>query len=351
MTAVHVVVPAGIDDAARVSGGNRYDRRICDRLRTTGWDVEEIAAPGSWPHPDPVATAELAGALDRLPDDALVVVDGLIASAAAAVLVPRSTRLRLVVLVHMPLGGDAVPAEQERAVLTAARAVVTSSHWTRDHLLERYPLLPARVHVAHPGTDPAAAAPGTADGGRLLCVAAVAPQKGQDQLLEALAGIADLRWECTLAGPLDRARGFVATLQGRAAAAGISARVRFAGTLSGEALQREYRDADVLVLPSRGETYGMVVAEALAAGLPVIATAVGGVCEAMGGTPSGPPGLVVPREDATALAWALRSWLTDPPLRTRLRAAARQRRTALPRWQGTGDRIAEVLLAVRDGRS
>jgi Glycosyltransferase Family 4 len=220
VTAVHVVVPAGIDDAARVSGGNRYDRMICDRLRTTGWAVLEIAAPGSWPHPGPVAPADLAGALDRLPDDALVLVDGLIASAAAAVLVPRSTRLRLVVLVHMPLGGDAVPAEQERAVLTATRAVVTSSDWTRDHLLERYPLLPARVHVAHPGTDPAAAAPGTADGGRLLCVAAVAPHKGQDQLLEALAEIADLRWECTFAGPLDRARGFVATLQGRAAAAG-----------------------------------------------------------------------------------------------------------------------------------
>jgi glycosyltransferase involved in cell wall biosynthesis len=350
VTAVHVVVPAGIDDAARVSGGNRYDRRVCDRLRTTGWAVEEIAAPGSWPHPGPAAPADLVGALDRLPDDALVLVDGLIASPAAAVLVPRSTRLRLVVLVHMPLGGDAVPAGQERAVLTATRAVVTTSDWTRDHLLQRYPLLPARVHVAHPGTDPAATAPGTADGGRLLCVAAVAPHKGQDQLLEALAGIADLRWECTFAGPLDRAPGFVATLQERAAAAGISERVRFAGTLSGEALQREYRDADILVLPSRGETYGMVVAEALAADLPVIATAVGGVCEAMGGTPSGPPGLVVPREDPTALARALRCWLTDPPLRTRLRAAARQRRTSLPRWQETGDRIAAVLLAVRDGR-
>jgi hypothetical protein len=164
VTAVHAVVPAGIDDPARVSGGNRYDRRTCDRLRATGWTVEEIAAPGSWPHPGPPAPAELAGALDRLPDDALVLVDGLIASAAAAVLVPRSARLRLVVLVHMPLGGDAVPADQERAVLTATRAVVTTSDWTRDHLLQRYPLLPARVHVAHPGTDPAAAAPGTADG-------------------------------------------------------------------------------------------------------------------------------------------------------------------------------------------
>jgi glycosyltransferase involved in cell wall biosynthesis len=347
---VHVVAPAGIDDPARLSGGNRYDRMLCDHLRGTGWTVEEIATPGTWPHPDGSAPADLAHSLDRLPDGALVLVDGLIASASAAVLVPRSARLRVVVLMHMPLGGDAVPAEEERAVLTAARAVVTTSAWTREHLLDRYPLPATRVHVSHPGTDPVAAAPGTADGGRLLCVAAVAPHKGQDLLVEALAGLASLRWECILVGPLDRAPGFGATLQARTAARGITDRVRFTGTLAGAALQREYGAADVLVLPSRGETYGMVLAEALAAGLPVIATAVGGVCEAIGGTPSGPPGLVVPTEDCAALAEALRCWLTDPQLRKSLRAAARHRRATLPRWRETGDHVAAVLLAVRDER-
>ena len=350
MTAVHVVVPVGIDDPAEVSGGNRYDREICECLRDSGWTVEELATPGSWPHPGPPASAGLARALDGLPDGALVLIDGLVASAAAAVLVPRSARLRIVVLVHMPLGGDAVPADQERAVLAAARAVVTTSEWTRDHLLGRYRLAPARVYVGHPGTDPTPAAPGTVAGGRLLCVAAVAPHKGQDLLLEALAAIAELPWQCTLVGPLDRAPGFVAMLQERTTAAGIAERVRFAGTLTGEALHRVYRDADLLVLPSRGETYGMVVAEALAAGLPVIATAVGGVREAVGWTPSGQPGLVVSGDDRAALAQALRCWLTTPELRRRLRAAALQRRTTLPRWRETGDRIAAVLLAVSGGR-
>jgi glycosyltransferase involved in cell wall biosynthesis len=350
VTSVHVVVPVGIDDPARVSGGNRYDREICECLRKSGWTVEEIATPGSWPRQVPAASAGLARALDRLPDGALVLIDGLIASAAAAVLVPRSARLRIVVLVHMPLGGDAVSADQEAAVLTAARAVVTTSEWTRDHLLGRYRLAPARVHVVRPGTDPTAAAPGTVAGGRLLCVAAVAPHKGQDLLLEALAAITELPWECLLVGPLDRAPGFVATLQERIAAAGIGERVRFTGTLTGEALGRMYHDADLLVLPSRSETYGMVVAEALAAGLPVIATAVGGVGEAIGGTPSGPPGLVVPGDDAAALARALRCWLTTPELRRRLRAAALQRRTTLPRWRATADRMAAVLLAVSERR-
>jgi glycosyltransferase involved in cell wall biosynthesis len=349
--AVHVVVPDGIDDPARVSGGNRYDRRICDSLRDAGWAVEEKAAPGSWPRPDRSALAALARSLDVLPDGALVLVDGLIASASAEVLVPRSIRLRLVVLVHMPFGGDLVPAEEERAVLAAAPAVVTTSDWTRRHLLARHSLPPARVHVARPGTDPAAAAPGTATGGRLLCVAALAPHKGQDLLLEALAETARLPWECALVGPLDRDPEFVARLQRRAVAAGIADRVRFTGVLTGRALQREYRDADVLVLPSRAETYGMVVTEALAAGLPVIAAAVGGVSEAMGRTESGLPGLVTPQEDPTALARALRLWLTDPRLRHRLRGAARRRRETLPGWCETGGRIAAVLTAVRDGPS
>jgi len=349
VTAVHVVVPDGIDDPSRVSGGNRYDRRICEGLRDSGWAVEEVAAAGSWPRPDPSALALLARYLDVLPDGALVLVDGLIASASAEVLVPRSGRLHFVVLVHMPLGGDVVSVDEERAVLASARAVVTTSNWTRSHLLERHPLLPARVHVARPGTDPAAAATGTATGSRLLCVAALAPHKGQDLLLEALAETAGLRWECALVGPLDRDPGFVATLERRATAAGIADRVRFAGVLTGRSLHREYRDADVLVLPSRAETYGMVVAEALAAGLPVIATAVGGVPEAMGRTRSGLPGLVMPPEDPAALARALRCWLTDPRLRSRLRAAARRRRRTLPDWRETGGRIGAVLAAVRDG--
>jgi glycosyltransferase involved in cell wall biosynthesis len=350
VTAVHVVVPVGIDDPAEVSGGNRYDREICKCLRNSGWTVREIASSGSWPRPGPPASAGLARALDRVPDGALVLVDGLIASAAAAVLVPRSARLRIVVLVHMPLGGDAVPVDEERAVLTAARAVVTTSEWTRDHLLGRYPLDPARVHVSHPGTDPTTATWGTAAGGRLLCVAVVAPHKGQDLLLEALAAITELSWQCILVGPLDRAPGFVAALQERTATAGIAERVRFAGTLTGEALRRVYRDADLLVLPSRAETYGMVVADALAAGLPVIATAVGGVCEAIGWTPSGRPGLVVPRDDPASFAQALRCWLTTPELRRRLRAAALQRRMTLPRWRETGDRVAAVLHDVSGAR-
>jgi glycosyltransferase involved in cell wall biosynthesis len=344
---VHVVVPAGIDDPARVSGGNRYDREVCDDLRDAGWSVTEIAAEGAWPRPDALAHTSLARSLDALPDASLVLVDGLIASAASVVLVPRSGRLRLVVLVHMVFGGDAVPERDESAVLAVAQAVVTTSAWTRRRLLKRYPLSAARVHVARPGTEPAPVSPRTPGGGRLVCVGTLSPLKGQDLLLEALGGLVGLPWRCTLLGPLDRDPRFVASLARRATATGIADRVRMPGTRTRAALRLEYEDADLLVVPSRAETYGMVVTEALAAGVPVVATAVGGIPEAVGRTASGVPGLLVPPDDSAALAAALARWLTDARLRCRLRRAALRRRETLPDWRRTGDCIRRVLAAVQ----
>ncbi|MCF6744537.1 glycosyltransferase family 4 protein [Blastococcus sp. KM273128] len=346
MRHVHVVVPAGIDEPARVSGGNRYDREVCDDLRRAGWQVTEIAADGAWPGPDPPALAALARALDGVADGALVLADGLVASAARAVLEPRSRRLRLVVLVHMVFGGDAVGAGDEAAVLGAARAVVTTSDWTRRRLLDRYDLPAAAVHVAHPGTRPAPVSPPSAGGGRLLCVGTLAPVKGQDLLVAALGGLAGLPWWCTLVGSRDRCPRFTAALERRVAAAGLGDRVRITGVRTGEALRRTFQEADLLVVPSRAETYGMVVAEALAAGLPVLATRVGGLPESLGGTAAGLPGFLVPPDDDAALRAALAAWLTDRALRGRLRDAALLRRAELPGWPATGTRIRKVLSAV-----
>jgi glycosyltransferase involved in cell wall biosynthesis len=342
VTTVHVVLPDGIDDPARPSGGNRYDRRLCDGLTALGWDVHELVVPGPWPRPGPAALSRLAAAVGSVPDGGLVLLDGLIASAAATVLVPESGRLRLVVLVHMPLGGVEVPGGAERAVLARARAVVTTSGWTREQLLDRHRLRPERLHVARPGADPDGAAPGTPGGSRLLCVAAVVPHKGHDLLLDALRGIASTPWSCTVVGALDRNPPFVEGLRRSAAAAGLSDRICFAGPRVGDELRREYHAADVLVLPSRLEAYGMVVTEALAAGLPVVATDVGGVPEALGSTADGLPGLLVP-PDSDALREALGTWLRDAGLRERLRRAAHERRRTLEGWDATARRVAAVL--------
>jgi glycosyltransferase involved in cell wall biosynthesis len=343
VTALHVVVPAGLDDPARVSGGNRYDRRVCDGLRAAGWTVVEVVADGTWPRPGAGDREDLARALDVLPDAALVLLDGMVAAAARSVLVPRAARLRLVVLVHMVFG-DVVGEDDEAAVLGAARAVVATSGWTRARLLERYPLPPSRVHVAVPGVQRAPVSARSPGGGRLLCVGALAPHKGQDVLLEALGGMAGVPWRCALVGPADRDPLFAAALARRAA--GMADRVRLPGARTGAALRREYREADLLVVPSRAESYGLGAAEALAAGVPVLASAVGGLPEAVGRTPLGVPGLLVPPDDAGALAAALVRWLTDAGLRRRLRAAALHRRGSLPGWRETAGRIGGVLAAV-----
>lgn len=350
MTVVHAVVPEGIDDPARPSGGNAYDRQICRGLAAAGWAVHEHPVPGTWPQPGAASRAALDGIVQGIPDDAVVLLDGLIASAAPEVLVPAAGRLVLVVLVHMPLGHrppDGAAGEvraRERAVLAAAAAVVTTSAWTRRRLLELYALPPGRVHVAEPGAEPAALAPGSASGATLLCVAAVTFGKGHDLLLEALAAAADLPWHCTCVGSLDRDRPFAEDVRRRAREAGLSSRVRFPGPQSRGALDRSYAAADLMVLPSRAETYGMAITEALARGVPVLAADVGGVGEALGhGAEGVRPGLLVPPDDPAALGAGLRSWLGDASLRGRLRRAARERRGSLTGWPATTSALASVL--------
>ena len=347
MTAVHVVVPDGIDDPARPSGGNTYDRQVCHELGSMGWSVHEHPVPGFWTWPDAASFAALDDIVHGIPDDAVVLLDGLIASTAPDVLVPQARRLRLVVLVHMPLGHRPVDdgaVVRERAVLSAGAAVITTSAWTRRRLLELYSLPADRVHVAEPGVEPAELATGSETGGALLCVAAVRYDKGHDVLLGALETISDVAWRCVCVGSLDRDPSFVSSLRGRVLAAGLGERVQLTGARTGAALDRAYSAADLMVLPSRAETYGMVVTEALARGLPVIAADVGGVGEALGSGADGSlPGVLVPPEDPAALAAALRTWLGDAELRARLRRAARERRESLFGWSRTALTIAHVL--------
>jgi glycosyltransferase involved in cell wall biosynthesis len=350
VTTVHAVLPDGIDDPAQPSGGNVYDRHVCRGLVSLGWSVHEHAVRGFWGRPDAASFAALDGVVQRIPDDAVVLLDGLVASTAPEVLVPQARRLRLVVLVHMPLGhrpgdDDADTARtRERAVLSAAAAVVTTSAWTRRRLVELYQLPDDRLYVAEPAVDASELATGTAGGGALLCVAAVTYDKGHDVLLDALATIVDLSWDCVCVGRLDRDPAFVECLRRRVLDRGLNHRVHFPGPRTGADLDRSYAAADLMVLASRAETYGMVVTEALARGVPVIAAEDGGVTEALGhGAGQTRPGLLVSPDDSAALGEALGTWLGDAELRERLRQTARERRGSLPKWPATASRIAGVL--------
>jgi glycosyltransferase involved in cell wall biosynthesis len=342
VTEVHVVVPDGIDDPRWPSGGNVYDRRACRGLVSLGWSVHEHAVPGRWPRTDAVAREALAGMLALVPDGGLVLVDGLLASVVPEVLEPAAHRLRLVVLLHMPRDEP-----REVAALSAASAIVATSEWTRRWLSEHCALPEDRVYVVPPGADVAEVAPGTPSGGRLLCVGAVTPVKGHDLLLDALATVDDPAWQCVCIGSLDLDVEFVEVLRRRAEDRGLGDRVCFTGPLTDADLDRAYAEADALVLASRAETYGMVVTEALARGLPVVGTEVGGVPEALGRAVDGSrPGLLVPPGDPQALAQALGRWLGDPRERERLRAAARSRRQTLSGWEQTSRELSVALTEV-----
>jgi glycosyltransferase involved in cell wall biosynthesis len=352
VSTVHFVLPDGIDDVARPSGGNAYDRHVCRGLRSLGWSVHEHAVAGCWPRPDAASFAALDEVVQRIPDGSVALLDGLLASAAPEILVPQARRLRVVVLVHMPLGhrppddSASDTRMRERAVLSAAIAVVTTSAWSRRRLLGLHRLAIDRVHVAEPGVEVAELATGTAGGGALLCVAAVTPEKGHDILLDALRTLSDLSWRCDCVGSLDRDGAFVEALRRRALDGALSDRVRFTGPRIGSELDRSYAAADLMVLASRAETYGMVVTESIARGVPVVAAEVGGLPEALGyGADGMRPGLLVAPEDPAALAAALRAWLGDSELRGRLRHAAWERRESLRGWSTTASVIAGVLAA------
>jgi glycosyltransferase involved in cell wall biosynthesis len=348
---VHVVVPEGFDNPGRPTGGNIYDRRVCAGLAEAGWEVLVATVGAAWPVPDSGARSDLARIISAIPDDEIALIDGLIASPTAAQLLPHAGRIRMTVLLHMPLAAaldtrhDASAQRSERVVLRAATGVVVTSEWTRQQVLTRYEIPACRVHVARPGVD-RVAAPARPVRGHLICVGALGRHKGQDLLVEALAELGDLDWRCVLAGSLDRDPDFVGQLQTRIARLGYCHRVRLTGVLTGAMLSHVYTTADLLVAPSRSETYGMAVTEALAHGVPVIAAAVGGLPEALGsGTGGTRPGQLIPSGDQAALAAAIGDWLGDERHRHRLRAAARQRRSNLRGWEQTTQEIANALTA------
>ncbi|MFF4655372.1 glycosyltransferase family 4 protein [Streptomyces sp. NPDC001381] len=352
LRSVHFVMPGGVDDPANPSGGNAYDRRVCLDLPGFGWQVHKHLLNGSWPRPEAAARTELARTLAEFPDGTVVLLDGLVACGVPEVVVPEAERLRLAVLVHLPLGDETgleplVAADldaRERTVLRAVPAVIATSDWAVRRLVSHHGLAPEKVHCAAPGADIAPLASGTDGVSRLLCVAAVTPRKGQHRLVEALAAVTDLRWSCVCVGGLGQDPEYVAHLRGLIRDYGLEDRLELAGPKTGAELDAAYASADLMVLTSYAETYGMAVTEALARGIPVLATDVGGLPEAVGRAPDGGmPGILVPPENPAALAAELRGWFGEADVRRRLKAAARSRRAALNGWASTAQSLAGVL--------
>ena len=350
--ALTVVIPGDLETR---TGGYGYDRRIIAGLRERGWSVDVLSLEAGFPFPTAAARDHAARSLAAIAGGATVLVDGLALGVLPDEIARERERLRVIALVHHPLAAEtgldpgvaAALEDSERRALAAVRFVVVTGHGTAAGLAQ-YGVAPERIAVVEPGTDPAPLARGSRQliatsaeplEVALLCVATLTPRKGHDVLFRALASIRHLPWRLTCAGGLDRDPATAGRLRAQLDTDGLSDRVALVGDLDAGQLAVHYDRADLFVLATRYEGYGMAVAEALARGLPVISTATGGIP----GLVSDEAGVVVAPGDQAAFTAALGRAVGDPVLRQQLAEGARRVRGRLPTWDDAAAAMEYVL--------
>jgi len=339
-------------DLATPTGGYGYDRRIIAELQVLGWQIDVVSVGDGFPQPSAEQRAVALARLEDLPQGIPVVVDGLALGALPEAAEKIAQRAPLVALVHHPLALEAglSPAdsrklfESECKALAAARSVIVTSRATGKRLNADYDVPPERITVAPPGTDRAAPARGTPDGTlRLLSVAAIVPRKGFDALIAALASIAGLPWRLTIAGDLTRAPATAAKLEADIERHRLAGRVNLLGAVSPQQLATQYAAADVFVLASHFEGYGMAYAEAMAHGLPIIGTTGGATVDTVPAT----AGVLVEPGNVKALTRALRMVIENEEDRRRLARGALAAAADLPTWGSTARIFASALERLR----
>lgn len=341
-----LVVPGSLETP---TGGYRYDRQVVAGLRAAGHGVTVLTLGESFPQPDAATLQASYRALSRLSGP--VVIDGLALGALPDIADHLPAHAPLIALVHHPLalesGLDSALADRlrrsEREALTGARHVIVTSPPTSDILTADYGVPRERISVALPGVAEVPLSEGS--GGKtvqLLSVGSVIARKGHDLLIEALAPLADLSWHLTIVGDATRDEAAAQTLCTVINKSRLQDRVTLTGALSEEDLARRYAAADLFVLASRYEGYGMVFSEALAHGLPIVATAVGEAATLLPQT----AGKLVAPGDTKGLSEALRSFIMDRERRLAAREAAKTARAALPTWEDCVSLFEKVLRSV-----
>ena len=338
-------------DLATATGGYAYDRRMIAELEHFGWKVNVIDLGEGFPRPSLETRTTAQTRLAAVTKGQPIVVDGMAFGALPDVAAQLRSRHPLVAIVHHPLALETglSPAEaaalhaSEQAALGAAVRIVTSSATTARGLVADYGVPADRITVAPPGTDRAAAALGSRDGiVRLLAIGSLVPRKGYDVLIPALATLSDLPWRLTIAGDRTRDPAVAARLDADLLRSKLGDRVAVLGAVSPERISKLYAAADLFVLASRFEGYGMVYSEAIMRGLPVVGTTAGAIPETV---PTG-AGVLVPPDNVAALALVLRRLIENPGERSRLAAAARAAAPRFPAWQDSAKLFARALEAV-----
>jgi glycosyltransferase involved in cell wall biosynthesis len=353
---LRLVVPGNV---RHNSGGNVYNAALAAELAALGAEVETCPLDGDWPGGSAGDRRCLARLLHTAPS--MTLVDSLIACGAPAELEAAAAAGQQVwILLHMPLPDH---PEHERRALIAAAGVICTSGSAAAGIRARHGL--DGIRVALPGSAPAPLAAGSLSGGsgvpHFVAVAALLPNKDQSLLLEALARLKDLPWTASLIGSDTADPVYAAQLRSSVERLGLAGRVSIPGELRGPALGAEWDAADLSLLISQAETYGLVVTESLARGIPVVVREGTGAVEALAaGSLPGLPETDSPRDvhvpdmllpgaavglgtDPAPLADLLGRWLGDAGLRKRWRDAAADARSRLPGWDATARTVLEFL--------
>lgn len=347
MTEVYFAIPGDIETP---TGGYGYDRRLMAELPSFGVTVTHLTLPGSFPSPSPEDCATVARQFAKLPADATILIDGLALGS-----MPENTvkqfKQRVIALVHHPLALESGISDarrdalrnSERKALALVEQVIVVSEVSKRILESDYGVAGDAITVAEPGTDPAQRATGTGTPMQLLCVGTVTPRKAYDVLIAALEPLKELDWRLSIAGAVDRDPAATAALKAQIGAAGLVDKVTLTGVVVPATLDRFYESADIFVMPSLFEGYGMVLGEAMARGLPIICTTGGAAAETV---PEGAAIKVAPG-DVEALTRALESALGDRKLRARLSDASWEAGRKLPTWNETARRVAAAIMGLK----
>lgn len=340
-------------DLSTRTGGYAYDRRVLDLLPSCGVEVNHVPLPELYPEPSANALAETERLISIQDDDAALLFDGL-----AYGVMPTSSLQRCcdrtIALIHHPLflevGLERKHREmlflKERAALAMARAIIVTSATTKGIVASEFGFPAQSIVVAEPGTDLVKRAMGTGNPVQLLSVGAVIPRKGYSILVEALAQLSALDWQLRIVGPLDRDPSCARDLLDAISLAGLSGRVELLGTISDYELSVAYEESDVFVMSSLFEGYGMVLAEAMAFGLPIVCTT-GGACAE---TVPENAALKVAPGDYAALAMALKAIISDSKLRLNLAENSWWLGQSLPSWKDTAHLVAQAIVQVQNER-
>ncbi|GFE64654.1 glycosyltransferase family 4 protein [Litoreibacter roseus] len=331
-------------DMHQRTGGYIYEATVLRVLNEINCSTEHLQLPDSFPDPTPGDMVATLRALQDIPADRPVILDGLVSGAIDPDGI-ANLAAPVIAMVHHPLGLETgLPPSRaaellanEAAVLKHVTHVLVPSAHTADILTKQFGVPEDRITIALPGFDRPKITAKPSNPPLILSVGLLAPRKGHDVLLDALAGLKDLDWRAVIAGKVHDAA-YASSLIDQLTRLGLAGRVQFTGELSALDLADRFAAASIFALATRYEGYGMVLSEAMLYGLPVISCAVGAVPDTVGDA-----GILVPPNDPEQLAGALRTLLTDPAAYKQYKAAAVAKANDLPTWQDTAKIIASVI--------